>query len=547
MNRTLSILVVMFAFLHNAWAQQLQQNEIIYTFSQPKDVTDQLDVTVEFLGDDYGRTQVITPWIGFSPYLGDNIFTFDIVNGQKVLGQGLNYTDYLHYPGEKFSVNYSVFHDKTVGDVTAPYIQKDFFSVDPTRFLIHPNIDRDKKIKFTFDFSALDEEYKIFTSFGIGKKITVESTLNHLYASRLVGTKIQPSCYDVNGFLLHVIENGSWPKLEEKVPAGMLAGLIKFQREVMDDYDFPYYIAIVNQQPNDVPLKNINGAHDMNILSLSLPDVPKDELDIITYTMVHEVFHGWLGNKIIFPISLNESYQWFYEGFTDYCTMSLARAANLISDEMYLNRLNHYAKEYYTEIYRHASNELYSNINKQFKHLNHSHFNNAKGFFLAQWFFTMVKEKNMSDNSIKLFIKELVALTYDKKQIFSEEIFWEAFYKFFNDDFKELIDKHIVNGELMTLPPIDGFLIQDENMKIVDLGFDVVETIKAERLIGLRENSAAFKAGLKENAICINHLIHCENGKIVRIGVTQKIDDEPHTISYDAEYIDAKIPQYVKL
>lgn len=537
--------LLIFLFFHSAWACELQEDEIVYTFKINENNANQFDISVELIGDDSGKTKMVFPWGEINPYLVDSNISFSIDgNSQTVPLSGSSLT-VIHNPNTKLKFSYSVLDDKKASSAKTPFIQDDFFTFCSGVTLIHPDINFYKKIKLTFDFSGIDEEYKILSSLGISRKLTVNKTLNDLYFLQFTGVKEKLAAYDAGNAVLYIVEHGHWPELMEEKPSDIFMKILNYQRNEMEDGDFPYYVATINQQPEGVPAKLIFGLHNKNHLYISFPDGPSYKLDRVKYAMVHEIFHGWLGNKISLPVSESMPNKWFSEGFTEHFSMLFSKKGNFIGEEMYLSRLNDWAKEYSSNIYRTASNQLYAKLDNWT--IPENQFENARGFFLAQWFVEMLKEKNMHPDSIKFFIKALVSETYDKKLMFSEEMFWSTFDKFFDADFKALVDKHIHNGELMTLPPIEGYILQEKDMEVIDVGFDIIESIKTGKITGLKPESPAVESGLKENAIYENHMVIYESLDTLKVYVMQNINDKSEVVSYVAERVNKKIPQYVKI
>src|SRR5690606_28114456 len=152
-----------------------------------------------------------------------------------------NHIEVLHKPHAAFKILYSIEHDKNVTIVQSPYIQHDFFTFYSAMTLIHPGNNLDKKIKSTFDFSSMNEEYEVYSSLGIGEKFVVNMTLDDLYYLQFTGTKTKASIHELNSYRLHVIEHGYWPQISDETPASIFTKILHFLRDEMGDYDFPYY------------------------------------------------------------------------------------------------------------------------------------------------------------------------------------------------------------------------------------------------------------------------------------------------------------------
>ncbi len=531
--------VLLFFFAKALFSQELQKNEIKYSFQFNSENC--LNVNAEFIGDASGETNIIAPWEAYN-HLKENNIQYNVEGGMRVLNANVSNTKVAHNPNAKFKLNYNLCYDTSVSNAHLPVIQDEFFSFYSTNVLVYPSVNLDKKLKFIFDFSSLPKNNKVFSSFGEGRKIEVNKNIAEILFSQFVGGGIHPSIINIKNKPIYLIEHGEWSFFKDKSAQTIIKDLSVFQRNEMQDYDFPFYVITLIKQPDSVPFKTISGVHTKNSLTLTFPDGKIEKFPKVLYVLSHELFHNWLGSKIEVPLNLRNKYRWFFEGFTDYLALKMAKDGGFITNEQYADILNFHIVDYYSSILNTIPNALYARLNNQ--SVGNYNFIQTRGHLLALAFSELLKDKNLPDDTIKVFINSLIQTSSENNNKLTEEAFWHCFDKYFDPDFKGLVKKHIFNGEMIMPPAIEGFHFIEKEIDVVEPGFNIIETINKGKLTKISKKSPAFQSGLVENATFKTYKLANDNLNNPQLCVVLQINHEDKEIQFKPEFKKVKIYQY---
>lgn len=533
-------IVILFSclfFTNILCASSLQSDEIVYTFK--KSSSDHcINIKTEFQGEKNGETLVVIPWKSHN-HISPSYFQCDKQDGLRVVEVSPSLIKLAHAPDAKISLTYDMCYNDKVSNIELPVIEKDFFSLYAKETLIYPNKDLKENLKVTFDFSSFPNDRKVYSNFGEDKIVKVTKTIPDILFSQFVGTNVSPSIIKVKNQNIILIEHGKWSFFNKKEAKAVVKDLIQFQRNAVNDHDFPFYLITFIKQSDKVP-PSISGTHAKNSLFLTFPDGPQEKFFKILYTMSHEFFHNWLGSKIEIPLEMRSQYRWFFEGFTDYFALQLAREGKFITDEQFLAILNFHLENYYSSLLSSLPNATYTKMRNGGDE--RYDFIQTRGHLLALQFNALLMKKNMPSNTMLSFIKDLALEASKNNQKLSEKIFWTNFNRYFDSDFKTLVDKYALAGEIIPLPHIPGFNLSPKMVNVIDPGFNLVETFNQVKIKGLDPKSAAAKAGLTENTPFLNY--HFANDASSKFSVFTAINNQAIETSYLPNVMQKKIMLY---
>ena len=479
--------------------------------------------------------------MGSYSHLGEKNIQYNAVGGIRVLENNINNLKFAHGPSAKFIVNYDLCHNESSSNIRLPVIDNDFFSFYSPNTLLYPNIDSQKKINITFDFSSLPKDHKVFSSFGEGNIINVNKKIADAFFSQFIAGNVNPSIINIANKKIYLVEHGTWSFFNKRSAHSLIKDLINYQRTQMQDDNFPYYLVTLIKQSDKVAFKTISGIHAKNSLSLTFPDGPQEKFTRVLYILSHELFHNWIGSKMEIPVALRNEYRWFFEGFTDYLALKMAKEGGFIDDAQFLQILNLHIEDYYSSVLHTMPNALYGKLNN----IGDISFNfiQTRGHLLALIFAEMLQKKGLDDNTIQLFVTHLIQESSKKDNQLTPEVFWNTFDHYFDNDFKVLVNKHIHEGEEISLPSLKGFNITKKIIEVVDPGFDLVNTIDTGKVIGKHKKSPAFQAGLFEGANFKAYRV-IENGGNKELLIIIQQDKVMKQIAYKPKLIKKKISLY---
>ncbi len=525
----------------HAFAIELSENEIKYTFKHSESNANQLEVKVEFLGSPSGQTTVITPWGGAVGHLLNKHIKFAIDNGGKAIDSNSEYTTFLHHPNARFTAEYTLTSNKENGSAMLPIIENAYIVLYPATTMLYPAKWDSSLMDATFDFSQLNEKYHIFSSYGLERIIKTNNSFDQVRFSQFFGSIKKPEILS-NAYRQNYITTiGEWKLFKNISPTELLKKIIAYQRQVMKDENFPYYVACIVKQPDEITYKFSSGLHNNNTLFLYIPDSDNTEkFSHLKHMFSHESFHAWIGNKIKIPPNIFKRYRWFSEGFTDYFGLKLAHDGGFVTHEEYANILNYHINNYYNSIFRTISNQTYETIYDGF----HAGFNfiQTRGHLVALLY--DISHPNNGFHKLKNFIKDLVHHIDDQKQRFSESVFWELFEKNFDPEFKSILQKHIFDGNEIVLPNMQEFELYETTHQVIEPGFDVTSSLKAKVICNVQENTPAHQAGLRNNTPFIDIRVINDKDNNEAIAIILMQDNKSSLVQYVPNKIERKILNY---
>lgn len=456
-----------------------------------------IQVMSTFNGHHEGITHIMTPWASFSQ-LKDGKINYNAEGGIQVLEFNGSKTKVSHAPNAKIEASYELCYDEFSNETHLHLIQSQYFHLYSLNLLVYPELSPTQMVHVSFDFSALPDNFALFSDFGKNKTFTLTTSFEKVLSSQFIG---KYNNFSIETQPVTIIENARWSLFDNLSLKPFINDLINFQRKKMQDEDFPPYVISLAQQSKKVTHPSVYGTHSKNCLTFVFPDGPKEKRFKVIYLLSHELFHSWLGSKLEIPLNLRHKYRWFFEGFTDYFGLQVAKEQGYITAQEYADILNYHLEDYHSSFLSNLPNDLYG----QAHHAGSINYNfiQTRGHLLAIHFQNLIKEKNLPTDTLVHFIKSLIADSSSNGQL-SEEVFWNVFNTYFDNDFKTLVEKYIHNGAEIETPDIPGYSFIDKEIGYIMPGFDIIESIKTHKITHLETDSPAFIAGLENNAVFLD-------------------------------------------
>jgi predicted metalloprotease with PDZ domain len=512
-----------------------------------------LRIELAFEGNSSGNTKLLLPstWATQSRL-------YNGIKNLEVLSSGAKLSDTLepqlktitHAPNQLLRIRYNLVQDTvgppstTRGAAYRPILQTNYF-----HFLgniwVRPDWNLNDEIAVSLEWKDYPEDWVLANSFGADEyKQSFQIPLGAFIRSVYVGGDVRFNKVLVNGNPVYVIMRGRW-KFSDKDFVDVVQKVFLIEREFWNDYDYPHYL--VTLIPVEDPQNGIfyGGTHmTKSFAGFATKSIRLDDLKPL---LAHEIFHNWTPAKIGRIRLPEQSLYWINEGFTDYYTYVFLSRANLLSLEDYVKRQNEMIRNYYFSPVRNATNEQ---VQKDF-------FTNEaisrlpywRGRLLAANLNAMIKRTTNGKHSLDDVMRDLYTefKKDNQREIYAPAIA-ERIKHYTGQDIMPDIKRYIDDGETIT-PDKDalGSCVEQQiyEVPVFELGFDLDALRTKKTIEGIKPESAAHKAGLRDGQTVVKHSSIFFGDSTKRIEITIKEGSKQKTITfYPASANKMRVPQY---
>jgi predicted metalloprotease with PDZ domain len=265
--------------------------------------------------------------------------------------------------------------------------------------------------------------------------------------------------------------------------------------------------------------------------SFALCISPRAELtDGVEHLFAHELFHTWNG-RLVQGENPEELVYWFTEGFTDYYALRILFESGRWTAGVYAGWLNRHLREYAANPARNATNEeIQAGYWKQRATVGEVAY--QRGLLLGLRWHRLARQKGVTEGIDRLF-HALVARARDGQPTISNALLRREGCRVLGDWFGPEFDRYVTRAETIEVP--SDALAPELRGRVrtvyeFELGFERERSLRAERVHGLKKDSAAAKAGLREGDDLIGWRIPTDADDQVQLQV--KRGDTLKTITY---------------
>jgi predicted metalloprotease with PDZ domain len=203
----------------------------------------------------------------------------------------------------------------------------------------------------------------------------------------------------------------------------------------------------------------------------------------------HELFHEWNPRRL--HSADDETLYWFTEGFTDYYAVASVWRSGLWSFEQVLEYSNEVARLYYTSPMRNLTPDRMVALRQSNTEANELPY--RQGFLLAaHW------NGNGSGKSLDLAMRNLMK---DNGEPLSNSRITRALRSIGIEKAEEEVQQFVVEGRTISLRPnLWGACAAETRKEFArfDMGFDVKESEKSKIIHGVKQDSNAWRAGVRD-------------------------------------------------
>jgi predicted metalloprotease with PDZ domain len=476
-----------------------QFQKIAYSFRYDS-ASSQLIIDCNFKGNHSGKTKLILPdnWAG-QKSLWKSVKSITLhTNGVRIDSTSRQSEKVLfHSPNQSIRISYSLSQDWK-GNLVYPnnyraIINNEYVQCTGHSILIHPVFTDKQKISVKLDWRAMPSNWNIANSFHSTTKfwegnVNAKDLINALFVAgdfRILKDNIKQKP------IVLAIRGKEW-KFADSLMLQQLKNVVLAERIFWNDFKEPYYLVTMNPFFGN-GLLNGTSLHQAFLTGLTTEfSINPSVLSLIA----HEYFHNWNGTFIHMEGS-DQTNAWFSEGFTEYYTYKILFSNHLIDTIHYLHSVNKTIDDYYLSNVRNADNLTASKnfwTEQDYQQLPYK-----KGFVYALYLDQLIQNKSVNRASLNSLMLLLLD-SANKGSSISVNLFIDGIKQLAGVDINELHEKFIHQGQTI---PIEagslGLIFKDSvvNVAPFELGFDYAASNKLKQLVGVTENSNAWKAGLR--------------------------------------------------
>lgn len=460
-------------------------------------------ISVSFIGDADGSTEIELPneW-GGQTELYKAITEVRIVSKEATISDSSSphIKTITHRPGEKITLEYTLKQDFT-GPLRNDFRYRPVFQNDHVHWIgytvwVRPKWNDADDINVTFDWRGLPKEWTLADSYGTGgRKRTAQILFEDLGRTITVAGDFRTSKTLAAGKPVNVAIRGKWNFADSELTE-MVRRVIESQREFWKDYSqekFLVTLVPLEEGPNAFSFGG-TGLQD----SFALFATQNAEVARLRGLLAHEYFHSWNPTALGKMGEPEQHVYWFSEGFTEFYTYQLLHRSGIISEAEFIDSYNGLIREYYMLPTRNEPNERI--VRDFWNDRNVGRLPYLRGLMFATNLNAEIKRVSGGRYSLDNVMFDLAAANLAKPQTITADLLRAAFQKYLGYDPAGLIERQIVNGELIApMPDALGADISLENVEIpvFDLGFDFDKFAKERIVSGVVPGSAAHDAGLR--------------------------------------------------
>jgi predicted metalloprotease with PDZ domain len=457
-----------------------------------------------------------------------------------------------HAPRQKITLRYDLVQVQPGnpgagrGGGYMPVIQRDYFHWIGHGAWVKPAWGESARVRVTLEWKNLPKGWTTSNSFGANRrKQKFVDFLGSFEHAVYTGGDFRVVERLVAGKPVFVAIRGSW-KFPDAEFVELVEKIVSIERDFWRDHDFPYYLITLLPLEGPPTAMSIGGTGLTSSFATFV--TPNAELKDLRFLLAHELFHTWNAQRLgRLPDPEQLSY-WISEGFTDYYTYVLLVRSGLFTPDEYAQHLNEMLRGYYLSPARNASNERV--LAEFWTDPEVGLLPYRRGALLAMKWDAMIRAASSGRNSLDDVMRDLYAeARKDPNRLLTTEALDQHVRRYASVGLMDDVKRYVLAGE--TIPPDpeglgSGYQVKEVEILPFDLGLDL-ETLKAKKEIaGVRPDSAAYAAGLRDGQTVVRRKPIYIGDATKEVEITVKNGDGEKTIVYlPAGRSGPKVMQYV--
>jgi predicted metalloprotease with PDZ domain len=427
-----------------------------------------------------------------------------------------------------------------------PLVQKDYFHWVGHGAWVKPAWGSSARIAVTLEWKNLPKDWSVSNSFGSNRRrqkfVDFLGAFEHAVYT---GGDFRILERRVASKPVLVALRGSW-KFSDEDFVELVEKIVAVEREFWRDYDYPYYLITLIPLEGPPNALSIGGTGLTNSFATFV--TTNAELNDLRFLLAHELFHNWNSPKLgRLPDPEQLSY-WISEGFTDYYTYTLLLRAGLFTPGEYAGRYNEMLRAYYLSPARDASNERV--LAEFWTDPDVGQLPYWRGALLAMKWDTMIRRATGGRHSLDDVMRDLFEeAKEDRSRPLTAEVLDRHVRRYAGQGILADVARHVTGGEPIPPDPDGlggGFALREVETAPFDLGLDLEALKSKKEIAGVRPDSAAYAAGLRDGQTVVRRKPIYVGDATKHVEITVSDAEGERTITYlPAGRGGPKVPQYV--
>jgi len=482
-----------------------------YEIALDSDVGSELTVSLKTEGTTEGKTvfAVDETW-GGAAAVADQVRDFRArsSSGQFLAVDRPEPTRWVvtHAPGEQIAISYALSgesSDERSRHRYLPVVGDELILLVGHTALVRPEALRpDGEVDLTIRWHGFsDSDWQIVSSFGpcnglLQERRPLEDLIHAFYS---VG-KLRSYQRRIAGATLQIAIAGTDWRFDDQAFCEMVATVMEFEREFFGDPEHPPYTVILVPYPGLSPDSSSKGGTNLTdsiVLYLTSEGYAGEHttgLEPLETLITHEYFHNWNS-----PGPDDDAMHWFSEGFTVFYERRVLCRLEFFNHEECVDHLNRTIRNYATSPDKETPNDVYVRSKMLDSGLQSLPYD--RGAFIAVMVDDEIRRLSEGARSLDDFmLKKRAAEFIAGEGLRNDEVF-EMLATETSPEFSASIRAIAIDGAAAVLAPhtYAGCLAMETvHLSPFELGFDFDASRRDRIVTGVRENSNASSAGLRE-------------------------------------------------
>jgi predicted metalloprotease with PDZ domain len=464
-----------------------------------------LQIELSFRGNETGETRLKLP-----DRFASESELFRGIRDLKVISENASLGDadrpqfklVKHRPGQEIRIVYRLeqFNEAATragrGGGNSPVIRPDYIHFIGAGGWIYPELKPDTTVAVELSWNGFSADWNFANSFGANSRSQKFSTTPERFSSAIfVAGDFRVERSLVEGKPVFTAVRGKWSFTDAEF-AGLVNKIVRLEREFWNDFDHPFYLVTLLPLDTDQGM-SIGGTGLTNSFATFVSnDAPLERLG---WLIAHEYFHNW--NYLSFG-GLEEPEQllyWFSEGFTDFYTYRLLLRGGLLDLNDLIGEYNQLTEDYYISPVRNVDNGRI--LKDFFRDGDVAKIPYRRGFLLATKWDRIIRKQSGGKKSLDDMMRDILRdARRGKFKKLSKDLIASYLTKHAAHDFAADIERYIEKGET-----IEGFetelgnCVEASEVRLgrYELGFDFASSREQMEIVGVAENSAAYRSGVR--------------------------------------------------
>lgn len=375
-----------------------------------------------------------------------------------------------------------------------PLLNSDFFVLTGRNFLVYPDLPEHDSIPVSLEWANFPAGWTLADSLGANEICQQTSALLKLSNGLFIGGDFRLQKALLLGPQVYLAIRGKW-QFDDAALAELAAKVITTERQFWDDRNLKSYVLAL------VPLEGPAGEYGGTAIEggfLMFMSSGTQFSSDVQFLFAHEAFHTW--NPVqLGEVSPKDPIYWFTEGFTDYYARLLLLRASLMNQQQYADEINRVYSEYMSSPARNYSEQVVQA--KYFNDSNAQRLPYLQGMLLALKWNLIIDEHSHRSQTLDDAMRLLKRKAEVTEQVLSDQSLASFFAGFAGAGVIADIRDYIESGKTIPLPPGalgPCFQVGKRAIHKFDAGFDIDPIYRTGTVQGVRQESEAYKAGLRD-------------------------------------------------